>query len=119
MSLNHPIDRARKHVEELRIALLTPSADEVIAALPGLDEAVRCLTAASEDRPARADLEKPKLLKLKNELRTVARLIEHGAALNQGWANLLGAAAAGYTPAGQPAPLAQLTGGESAVFIRG
>jgi len=38
---------------------------------------------------------------LRNELRIVNRLIEHGAAYYQGWAKLLGAAAGGYMPTGR------------------
>ena len=92
---------ARRQVEALRLALLTPSPEEVWLCLPGLEEAVRCLTATEQESPNTAELRA-----LKSDLRIVTRLIEHGAALHQGWARLLGAVTAGYTATGDAAPVA-------------
>ena len=103
------INNARKHVEALRLALLTPSPEQIVRCLPGLEEAARCLAATERELPRAGPerLELPAELRaLKNDLRAVNRLIERGAAYHQGWAKLLGLAAAGYTPTGDAAPIA-------------
>ena len=99
------IKQARARIEALRIALVSPSADQIGAALPGLEEAALCLgTVEQELRDgARAPYEVRRELKmLKNDLRISARLIEHGIAFCQGWAKMLGAGPA-YTQTGQTA----------------
>ena len=42
---------------------------------------------------------------LKIELRSAAKLIQHGFEFHRGWARLLGAAASGYTASGEAAQL--------------
>ena len=99
------------------MALLSPSPEEIERCLPALEEAVRCLAGAEQE------LEHPglggELNALKNELRIVSRLIEHGAAFYQGWAKLLGAATAGYMPTGEAAPIAGLMNGTGNISVRG
>ena len=108
------ITSARRHVEALRAALLSPSPEAIERCLPALEEAVRCLTGAEKElRDAAA------CRALRNELRIVNRLIEHGAAFYQGWAKLLGAATAGYMPTGEAAPIARLMDGTGSVSVRG
>lgn len=90
----------------LRLALLSPAPEDIGAALPGLEEAVRCLATVEQDvrEGACAPYEvRRELNLLKNELRISARLIEHGVAFCQGWAKMLGAGPA-YTQTGHQAP---------------
>jgi hypothetical protein len=108
------ITSARRHVEALRTALLSPSPEEIERCLPGLEEAVRCLTGSEKEPPDAAACRA-----LRNELRIVSRLIEHGTAFCQGWAKLLGAATAGYLPTGEAAPIARLVDGPGSVSVRG
>lgn len=98
--------RARERVQALRMALEGPSADEIGAALPGLEEARSCLEAVERELEtgccAGFDVRR-ELQMLKNDLRTTTRLVEHGVAFCHGWARLLGAGPC-YTQTGQPAP---------------
>ncbi len=99
------IKQARERVQALRLALEGPSAEEIGAALPGLQEAVHDLeTLEQELRAGRAASYdgRREVQFLKNDLRTAGRLIEHGVAFCQGWARLLGAGPS-YTSSGQPA----------------
>lgn len=102
------VSNARTHVASLRAALLLPSPDEIGRCLPALMEAVQCLGSVEHELRDRGrdhpDL-RSELKALLNELRLVNQLIEHGAALCQGWATLLGAATAGYMPSGEAVPL--------------
>jgi hypothetical protein len=125
------IHDVRASVAALRAALKKPSPDQLLACLPALSEAAERLSAieaellrngrtttpggSSGDQPDsepastwRADsVEIARALKsLKSDLRAAVNLIEHGAAFYRGWARLLGAAASGYTPSGEAAPLA-------------
>lgn len=107
--------QAREKIAALRLALLSPSPEEISAALPGLEEAVRCLQTVERElrEGACAPYEVRRELKLlKNDLRISRRLIEHGAAFCRGWAKMLGAGPS-YTPAGQPAPAGSLAQGNS------
>jgi hypothetical protein len=100
------IKEARERIEALRIALTGSSPAEIGAALPGLEEAVRCLETVEQDlrEGACAPYEVRRELKLlKSDLHLNARLIDQGVAFCQGWAKLLGAGAA-YTQDGQSAP---------------
>lgn len=113
------IKQARDGMEGLRLALLSSSPGEMVAALPGLEDAVGCLeTVERELRDgACAPYEVRRELKLlKGDLLTNAKLIEHGAAFCQGLAKLLGAGPA-YTQAGEAAPSERLTG--SSLSLRG
>ena len=101
------IQQARASIEALRLALVGASPGEIVAALPGLQQAVECLEAVEQEvrEGACAPYEVRRELKLlKDDLRLNARLIEGGAAFCQGWARLLGAGPA-YTPAGRAAPV--------------
>jgi hypothetical protein len=99
------IKQARERIQTLRLALQSPSAEDIGAALPGLEEAVACLETV--EREVRAgglagyDVRR-ELQMLKNDLKISGRLIEHGVAFCHGWARLLGAGPS-YTQAGQPA----------------
>jgi hypothetical protein len=87
---------ALESVAALRDALLCPTPESIEACLPGLVQAAACIGAGD-----------PKsLYALKNELRVVRNLIEHGEKLNRGLARLLGAKMAGYTATGDAEPLA-------------
>src|ERR1700733_12265580 len=96
---------ARDRVEALRLALVSPTMEDISEVLPGLDEAARCLEMVEQDvrSGACAPYEVRRELKLlKNDLRITARLIEHGIAFCQGWAKMIGAGPA-YTQAGRTA----------------
>jgi hypothetical protein len=100
------IKEARDRVEALRVALVSPTAEDIAKALPGLDEAARCLETVEQEvrEGGCAPYEVRRELKLlKNDLRISARLIEHGIAFCRGWAKMAGAGPA-YTQAGQSAP---------------
>jgi hypothetical protein len=115
------IKQARGRIEVLRLALLSPEPEEIAAALPGLDEAALCLETVEQDlrEGVGASHEVRRELKLlKNDLRIVTRLIEHGMAFCQGWAKMLGGCPA-YTQAGESALSEQLVGSRGTVSIRG
>src|SRR5258708_2932583 len=93
----------------LRDALLSGSLEEVEMCVPALAEAARNLRSletrvASADSSTQASLRRD-LLALKRSLDSAARLIDSGAAIEQSWAQLLGAAESGYTASGVAAPL--------------
>lgn len=101
------IKQARAKVEALRLALLSPAAEEIAIALPGLEEAARCLATVEQEirDGASVPLElRCELKLLKNDLRISARLVEHGIAFCHGWAKMLGAGPE-YTQTGQAAPV--------------
>jgi hypothetical protein len=125
------INDARASIAALRAALKKPSPDQIMGCLPALSEAAERLSAIETEllrnsRPAQPDRcsgdqadsellstsppdsgEITRALKsLKSDLRAAVNLIEHGAAFYRGWARLLGAASAGYTPSGEAVPLA-------------
>jgi hypothetical protein len=107
------IREARDRIEALRLALVSPSPEEIGAAIPGLEEAARCLAIVEQEirEGACAPYEVRRELKLlKNDLRISVRLIEHGRAFCQSWAKMLGVGPA-YTQAGQSAPSGQSAGG--------
>ncbi|HTB13521.1 MAG TPA: hypothetical protein VK752_18200 [Bryobacteraceae bacterium] len=102
------VKQARDRIEALRLALISPTPEEIGAVLPGLEEAVFCLETV--ERAVREGVCAPyevrrELKMLKKELRVSARLVEHGVAFCQGWAKLLGAgpeyAQNGHTVPGQ------------------
>jgi hypothetical protein len=100
------IKQARDRIEALRLALLSPTPQEMGAALPGLEEAARCLETVERElrEGACAPYEVRRELKLlKNDLRISGRLIDQGAVFCQGWAKMLGVGPA-YTQAGEPVP---------------
>lgn len=115
------IQQARDRIEELRVALLNPAPEEICAALPGLEEAVRCLqTVEQEVRDgACAPYEVRRELKmLKNDLRISGRLVEQGAEFFRGWAKVIGIGTS-YTQAGQPSQPEPLAGSGGALSIQG
>jgi hypothetical protein len=100
------VEQARDRVELLRLALLRAIPEEMDAALPGLEEAIQCLQEVEWELRAgtHAAYEVRRELKLlKNDLRLIARLIEHGAAFCRGWASMLGAGPS-YTQDGHAVP---------------
>jgi hypothetical protein len=105
------VRNARAKVAALRIALVGPLPDPILQCVPGLVEAAQNLGSVEHElRTSGGRVEDPELRAevnaLKADLRLVNGLIERGAALVQGWANLLGAATGGYRPSGEAAPLA-------------
>ena len=100
------IKQARQRIEALRLALISPTPEEMGGVLPGLDEAVRCLATIEQEiregTPAPYEV-RSELQMLKNDLRISVRLIEHGLAFCQVWAKMIGAGPA-YTQTGRPAP---------------
>ena len=115
------IKQARARIEVLRMALLSPAPDDLGAALPGLEEAARCLAAVESriDHETHAPYEVRRELRLlKNDLRIVTPLIEHGVAFCRGWAKMLGAGP-GYTPAGVSEPLEEISHFGGTVSVRG
>jgi hypothetical protein len=111
------IKEARDRIESLRRALISPEPEAIGAALPELEEAVRCLAAVEQEIregfPASYEVHR-ELKLLKNDLRISARLIEHGVNFCRGWARMLGAGPA-YMQTGLAAP-ARLGG---TVYLRG
>jgi len=104
-------------VAALRLALLAPSAGRLQSFLPALTEAAASLDRIQRDLAARPNLPQQRapasdpeihsdLMVLRRELRAVAKLIQHGAAFWEAWAKLFGAATGGYTPSGDPQPVA-------------
>ena len=111
------LQSVRQRIESLRIALLTPSQEELDQSLPSLEEAIGCLVSIEQELSGSASISpvegirlRIELQGLQKELQIVNRLIEHGEAFCQKWAKFLGAAEAGYVSTGQPA---QLTAGGS------
>lgn len=102
------VNHARECIAALREALMKSSPDELMACLPGLSDAAGRLSAVEREvrssSPAADELTRA-LKGLKSDLSAANKLIEHGAGFYRGWARLLGAAAAGYTPSGEAAPL--------------
>lgn len=101
------IQQARARLEALRLALLSPSPEEIGSTLAGLEEAARCLESVEQEvrEGTCASHEVRRELKfLKNDVRISARLIEHGLAFCNGWARMLGAGPS-YTQAGEAAPV--------------
>jgi hypothetical protein len=104
------IKQAREKVDGLRLALLGSSPEEILEALPGLEEAVCFLETVEQEirRGGCAPYEVRRELKLfKNDLRMNARLIAQGVEFCRWWAKILGAGPA-YTQAGWSAPPEQL-----------
>lgn len=99
------VKQARENVRSLRMALEGPSAEEIGAALPGLQEAVNHMETLEQEiragRLAPHDVRR-ELQFLKSDLKVTGRLIEHGVAFCQGWSRLLGAGPS-YTYSGQEA----------------
>ena len=116
------ISHARRCVEGLRIALLSPSPQEMAACLPALEQAVQDLSSLQQELSAgtggSAGL-RSEVAALARELRVVTRLADHGAALNLGWARLLGGMVAGYLPTGEPAPLTRALPGAQSISLQG
>ena len=111
------IKQARNKVEALRLAMVSPAAEEIAGALPGLEEAVRYLAMVEQETREGATAPydvRRELTLLKNDLRISARLIGHGVAFCDGWAKMLGAGPA-YTQAGNTAP----SSSEGTLSLRG
>ena len=106
------VQEARRHVDALRNALLSPTPGPVEQSLPNLEEAGACLRrlhAELDAVPAVPQLQRrlsQELRALRLELSLVQRLAAEGARFHEGWARLLGAFASGYTRDGEAAALA-------------
>lgn len=99
------IKQAREKIQVLRVALQSPHAEEIGAALPGLQEAISCLEIVEQQvrKGATAPYDvRREVQMLKNDLKISGRLIEHGVAFCQGWARLSGAGPE-YTQTGEAA----------------
>ncbi|MGA3205250.1 MAG: hypothetical protein ABSF12_22370 [Bryobacteraceae bacterium] len=119
------IKQARDRIEALRVALLSPAAEQIGAALPGLEEAALCLQTVEQKMREGAAVANPvpyeicrELTLLKNDLRIIAPLIAHGVAFSNAWARMLGAGPT-YTPSGQPSPPEQFAGSGTTLSLRG
>jgi hypothetical protein len=93
------VKQARKQVEALRLALLSPAAEDLSQALPALEEAARGLMELERECGEGTKAIRRELVLLKRDLRIIARLIDQGMAFCRGWAKLLGVGP-GYTPGG-------------------
>jgi len=103
------IRTVKNHVAELRLALLAPSPEELQRFLPVLGDAAAYLGMVERElglRPNQDAELRSELHGLKQDLRAVSKLIEHGAAFWEAWAKRFGAATGGYTPSGEPRPVA-------------
>lgn len=106
---------ARSHVQKLREALSRPTPAGIEECLPGLAEAVDCLRRVETNLSTATPQEILEIRALSSGLKGARRLIDRGAAFYKGWANVLGAASAGYTPDGAAAPIPA----EGKVLVRG
>jgi hypothetical protein len=107
------INEARESARQLRRALLSGSLEDLGESIPALTGAVRNLQSLEKslasqgdttgDTTARTRLRR-ELIELRRDLDSAAWLVLNGAALQKGWARLLGAAL-GYTASGDAAPL--------------
>lgn len=106
------VRRARAEVESVRHSLTRPSPDLWKDCMPQLESAIRCLESVEHELrsepapfgPARRELVS-ELGELRRGLCVVSRLIENAAHFYRGWAELLAAAAGGYTRSGRAADL--------------
>ena len=73
------IHRARKQLEALRLALLSPSPQGIEQQLPALEQATQCLDAARQQESLSPGACREQLRALELELRIVTRLIVNGA----------------------------------------
>jgi hypothetical protein len=100
----------RRRLQALRMALLSPSPEEIVNCMPALEQAIpsgpELELELPDDRDPQARLEiRIALHALQSDLQIARRLIERSAALHQGWATLLAAAVGGYVASGAPTPL--------------
>ena len=106
------VQEARRHVDALRNALLSPTPEPIEQSLPILEEAAVCLRglrAELDAVPAAPHLRRrlnQELRALRLELSLAGRLAAEGARFHEGWARLVGAFASGYTRDGEAAALA-------------
>jgi len=99
---------AWQQLRQVRQKLLNPSPDALNECIPMLEAAGKALQdietalrANPENRPElRAELER-----FRSELSVVNQLLRHAASFYLGWAQLLAAAAGGYTASGYATPL--------------
>ena len=106
--MRNNLNTARRHVANLRQALLSPSPEEIERCVPGLAEAATCLgqiERALHGEPADAALA-GELKVLQRDLKMIGRMIQHSSAFYRGWTSILGAAAGGYSSSGQAAEIA-------------
>ena len=102
---------ARRHVDALRQALLSPTAESIEKCLPVLEEAAACLRNVQREldlTPASPHSRRQlsgELRALRAQLSVALRLAAEGARFHAGWARLLGAWASGYTRDGEAAAL--------------
>jgi hypothetical protein len=102
------LSHARARIARMRAALLAPTPEAIEQCLPALAEAADLLGRVQQDLAAGGGRDNliMDLQALKRELAGVRQLIAHGAGFYRGWAQLLGAATAGYMPSGEAAPVA-------------
>lgn len=103
---------ARRLVDAVHSALLSPTPEPIEQSLPALDAAIACLHGVQEEldgAPLNVQLRKKirqELRALGVELSLILSLAAEGARFHEGWARLLGAFAGGYTRDGAAAALA-------------
>ena len=104
-TMRSSIHNALSQVASLREALLAPSSENLLSRIPLLEDAARALCGAGASACDAPAITGRALRTLSRELCRAAALIEHGYALQLGWARILAAATAEYRPDGQPARL--------------
>lgn len=105
------VQEARRRMDALRSALLSPAPEPIEQALPPVEEAIALLEDVRAElrsaRPApqvRREL-RAELRALGEGLWLIQRLAVEGARFSENWARLLGVLARGYTSSGEAAPL--------------
>src|SRR3954453_3379380 len=97
---------ARRKLSQVRQILLTPSPERLGDCGPVLEQAAELLGSLMESQRsgARIPFLMDELQVLRRELAVVTALMQQAAGYYLGWAQMLGAATAGYTSRGDAAP---------------
>ena len=96
------VEAIRRHIEALRLTLLTPSPEGIEQWLPKLQDAAAFLASY---HPGQDSGSLSELKALSKELATIKKLVEQGAAFWNEWAKLLGSVTGGYTSSGRAQPV--------------
>src|SRR4051812_47343609 len=104
------VQSAQRRMGAVCAALRSPSPEEMLSSLPGLEQAISSLREIERELLDSGSVSRPPELRgalqaLKRDVRLAQRLAENGSALARGWAKLLAGAAGGYVATGEPVPL--------------
>jgi hypothetical protein len=128
MNLLPMLNEVLNGIVAMRLALQSPTPEDVLRLIPALEQAVESMREAerqlkespvSPDMPGQESPElaamrlqaaeqahvRAKLAELRMELGIVKRLVQQGEEFNHNWARLLSLTKGGYTPHGEPAQL--------------